>query len=237
MRFAFSLLPFAFFELLLLIAFVMSNAPGREAFTDGEWKLIQSLKTPRQVQRYLSTVPYNWEREGGTQRSFREVLRRGEAHCLEAALSAAVILEQHGYPPLLLSLESKDQLDHVVFIFQRGGLWGSVGRSRDTGLHGRRPLFRRLRDLAWSYFDPYVDMTGRITGYGATSLYALGNYDWRFSAKNRWKVENHLREIPHARLRSSERRYQQLFARYKEFRLRHPQGSPTYFANRDTWML
>ena len=215
----------------------MTHRPDREAFTAREWSLIQSLKTPRQVQRYLSRVPYNWEREGGTQRSFREVLRRGEAHCLEAALAAAVILEQHGYPPLLLSLESKDQLDHVVFIFQHKGLWGSVGRSRDTGLHGRRPIFRRLRDLVWSYFDPYVDMTGRITGYGATNLYALGGYDWRFSKKNLWKVENHLREIPHARLRSSEKRYQQLFARYKEFRRRHPQGSPTYFADRETWML
>lgn len=215
----------------------MSKAPGRDAFTDAEWKLIQSLRTPREVQRYLRSVPYNWEREGGTQRSFREVLKRREAHCMEAALSAAVILEQHNYPPLLLSLESKDQLDHVLFIFQRNGLWGAVGRSRDTGLHGRRPIFRSVRDLVWSYFDPYVDMTGRITGYGATNLYALGNYDWRFSGKNLWKVENHLREIPHTPLRSSEQRYQKLFARYKEFHQRYPHGSPTYFANRDTWML
>ena len=215
----------------------MSYVPGRDAFTAREWKLVQSLSTPRQVQKYLRTIPYNWEQEGETQRSFREVLRRGEAHCMEAALLAAVVLEQHGYPPLLLSLESKDQLDHVVFIFQKNGLWGSVGRSRDTGLHGRRPLFRRLRDLVWSYFDPYVDYTGRITGYGATNLHVLGRYDWRFSPRNLWRVENHLREIPHARLRSSDKRYGRLLARYKEFRKLHPAGSPTYFADRDTWML
>jgi hypothetical protein len=185
----------------------------------------------------LSTLAYNWEREGETQRSFREVLRRGEAHCMEAALCAAVILEQHGYPPLLLSLESQDELDHVVFIFQKDGRWGSIGRSRDAGLHGRRPVFRRLRDLVWSYFDPYIDSTGRIKGYGATNLYALGRYDWRFSARNLWRVENHLREIPHARLRSSDKRYAKFLARYKEFRKLHPTGSPTYFSDRHKWML
>ena len=52
-------------------------------------------------------------------RSFREVIKRNEAHCLEAAVGAAVILEQHGYPPLLLDLESHDLLDHVSFCFQR----------------------------------------------------------------------------------------------------------------------
>jgi hypothetical protein len=156
---------------------------------------------------------------------------------MEAALFAAVILEQHGYPPLLLSLESQDQLDHVVYIFQKDGLWGSVARSRDTGLHGRRPVFRRLRDLAWSYFDPYVDLTARITGYASTDLNVLGNYDWRFSRRNLWKVENHLREIPHAPLRSSEKRYQRLLVRFKEFRKLHPHEAPTYFADRDKWML
>jgi hypothetical protein len=44
-------------------------------------------------------MPYNWERNGGTMRSFREVLKRKQAHCLEAAVAATVILEQHGYPP------------------------------------------------------------------------------------------------------------------------------------------
>src|ERR671921_810394 len=110
---------------------MMTNAPGQDAFTPQEWKLIQSLRTPRQVQRYLSSIPYNWGREGETQHSFRTALRLREAHCLEAALVAAVILEQHGYPPLLLSLESKDLLDHVLFAFQERGLWEAIGRSRD----------------------------------------------------------------------------------------------------------
>ena len=214
----------------------MSEVPGREEFTAKEWRVIEAHRSPARVQRYLTDMRYNWEREGGTLRSFREVLRRGEAHCLEAALAAAVILEQHGYPPLLLSLESQDKLDHVIFVFRHGGRWGSVGRSRDLGLHGRRPVFRSLRDLAYSYFEPYVDKTGRITGYGLASMYELGGYDWRFSPRNVWKVERHLQEIPHKPLPSSDRRYQQLLARYKEFHARHPDRSPDYFESRVTWV-
>jgi hypothetical protein len=211
--------------------------PGRKDFTHAEWQLIQAHRTPRAVQKLLSAMPYNREPGPATLRSFREVVRRRTAHCLEAAQTAAVILEQHDYPPLLLSLESQDLLDHVLFIFQHKGLWGAVARSRDIGLHGRRPIFRHLRHLAWSYFDPYVDETARITGYGIGDLRELGNYDWRFSPKNVWKVERYLQEIPHREIRSSEKRHQQLLARYREFKRQHPGKSPDYFANRHQWML
>jgi len=182
-------------------------------------------------------MPYNWERDGGTLRSFRETVKRNEAHCLEAAVGAAAILEQHGYPPLLLDIESVDLLDHVIFVFQQGGLWGSIGRSRDIGLHGRKPLFRSLRDLTWSYFGPYVDFSGRIKGYGLTSLNDLGNYDWRFSPRKMTKIENHLRALPHRPLISSDKRYEQLLARYKKYKLRYPDRSPAYYENRAQWML
>jgi hypothetical protein len=214
----------------------MSGAPDRGEFSAREWEAVTTHRSPARVQRLLSGMRYNREPRGATLRTFREVLRRGEAHCLEAALTAAVILEQHGYPPLLLSLESQDRLDHVVFVFERGGLWGSVARSRDVGLHGRRPVFRSLRHLAYSYFDPYVDETARITGYGLSSMYELGGYDWRFSTRNVWKVERHLQEIPHKALPSSERRYRRLLARYREFHRQHPDRSPDYFDDRDKWM-
>jgi hypothetical protein len=211
--------------------------PGSEAFTTREWKLIQSLRTPAKVQRFLTSMPYNWEPEGATLRSFREVLKRNEAHCLEAAIAAAVILEQHGYPPLLLDLESVDLLDHVIFVFQQNGRWGSIGRSRDIGLHGRRAVFRSFRDLASSYFDPYVDFSGRIKGYGPGNLYDLGRYDWRFSSKNMHRIEDYLRALPHRRLRSSDKRYERLLARYKKYKKRFPDRSPSYYANRHQWML
>ncbi|MFN2494205.1 MAG: hypothetical protein ABR501_15120 [Pyrinomonadaceae bacterium] len=214
----------------------MNPPPAKASFTKKEWQLIQSLNTPAKVQRFFSAMPYNWESHGGTLRSLREVLKRNEAHCLEAAVGAAVILEQHGYPPLLLDIESQDLLDHVIFVFQQDGLWGSIGRSRDIGLHGRRPLFRSLRDLTWSYFDPYVDFSGRIKGYALTSLYELGNYDWRFSTKKMTKIENHLRALPHRAIRSSDKRYEQLLERYKKYKRRYPKKSPSYYDNRHHWL-
>src|SRR5438067_9226724 len=83
-------------------------------FTPAERRLIARLKTPVQVQRWLNALPYNTEPPPGraTLRSLRGVVRHHTAHCLEAALAAAVILEQHGYPPLVMSFESVDELDH-----------------------------------------------------------------------------------------------------------------------------
>lgn len=215
----------------------MTAPPPHADFRPKEWDLIQRLNSPAKVQRWLTSLPYNWERTGGTMRSFREVVKRNEAHCLEAAVAAAVILEQHGHPPLLLDLESIDLLDHVIFVFQKNGRWGSIARSRDIGLHGRKPLFRSLRDLVWSYFDPYIDMTGRIKGYGLTSLYDLGRYDWRFSSRNMHKIEDHLRAIPHQQLRSSDRRYDYWHERYRRYKRRFPDRSPSYYPNRHQWEL
>lgn len=209
----------------------------REAFTATEWRLIQRLNTPARVQQYLSSLPYNGEVNGPTLRSFRELIKAGEAHCLEAAVAAAVILEQHGFSPLLLDLESKDLLDHVLFVFKWRRAWGSVGRSRDIGLHGRKPVYRSLRDLAWSYFDPFVDFSGRLKGYAVTSLYELGAYDWRFSPRRIIKIEEHLRALPHQPLRSSDQRYERLLARYHRFKKRYPDRSPAYYDSRDKWML
>src|ERR1700754_590346 len=138
------------------------NKVSRKAFTAAEWKLVQRLNTPVEVQRYFSSLPYNWEKHGPTMRSFRKLIKYKEAHCLESAVGAAVILEQHGYPPMLLDLESQDLLDHVIYVFREGGCWGSVARSRDAGLHGRKAVYRSLRALALSYFDPFVDFTGRL---------------------------------------------------------------------------
>jgi hypothetical protein len=216
----------------------MGTRPGRDAFTARERRLIDQLSTPARVQRWLSGMRYNREEGGGTLRTFRGVVRDGRAHCLEAALAAACILEQHGHPPLLLSLESQDKLDHVLFVFRgRDGRFGAVARSRDLGLHGRRPVFRSLRDLAWSYFDTYVDYSGRITGYGLGDLYELGGYDWRFSERNVWKVERYLQEIPHRALNSSDARYERLLARYTEFRRRHPAGHLEDYETRGVWMI
>jgi hypothetical protein len=211
-----------------------SVPPGRDAFTARERRFIDEVRTPWAVQRWLNDLPYNDERTGETLRTFRGVLQAGRAHCLEAALTAAVVLEQHGWPPLVLSFESVDQLDHVIFVYRAATGWGSVARSRDPGLHGRRAVFPTPRALARSYVDPYVDATGRVTGFAVVNLNVLGGYDWRRSAGNVWKVERLLIAWPHHRLRMPEARYRALHARYAAYRARYGR-KPIYYQGRDRW--
>jgi hypothetical protein len=203
--------------------------------TREERRIVRRLTTPLAVQRWLNELPYNDEQRGGTLRSFRGVVRTGTAHCLEAALTAATILEQHGYPPLVLSFESIDLLDHVIFVYRTSTGWGSVARSRDPGLHGRKPVFRTPRALALSYVDEYVDFTGGIKAYGVADLRALGDYDWRLSERNVWKVERMLLEWPHRKIRSSTRRIKTLRQRYRAFHEAHGYKPWKYYKRRERW--
>ena len=179
--------------------------------------MADALRTPAAVQRWLNALPYNTEAHGETLRSFRGVVRDGTAHCLEAAVAAAVILEQHGYPPLVLSFESIDLLDHVIFVYRGPHGWGSVARSRDPGLHGRKPVFATPRALALSYVDPYIDFTGRVKAYAVVDLRVLGRYDWRLSTSNVWKVERLLLDWPHRTIRTSDQRADRWRVRYRLF--------------------
>jgi hypothetical protein len=210
-------------------------APPQLSFTAAERRIINRLRTPLAVQRWLNALPYNNETGGETLRSFRGVVKRGSAHCLEAALSAAVILEQHRYPPLVLSFESIDLLDHVIFVYRGPHGWGSVARSRDPGLHGRRPVFATPRALALSYFDAYIDFTGRIKAYAVVDLRVLGNYDWRLSEANVWKVERVLLEWPHRAIASANAREKFWRARYREFRATHDYKPWKFYPRRDRW--
>jgi hypothetical protein len=205
------------------------------AGTPAERRVIDRLRSPLAVQRWLNELPYNQEKGGETLRSFRGVVRTGTAHCLEAALSAATILEQHRFPPLVLSFESIDLLDHVIFVYRSPAGWGSVARSRDPGLHGRKPVFATPRALALSYFDPYIDFTGCIKGYAVVDLRVLGTYDWRLSEKNVWKVEQLLLDWPHRRITYSRPRVDRLRRRYETFYERHGYKPWKYYKRRDRW--
>ncbi len=126
-------------------------------------------------------------------------------------------------------------LDHVTFLYRTPTGWGSIARSRDPGLHGRRPVFATPRALALSYVDPYVDHAGRILAYGVADLGALGAYDWRLRATNVWKVEEMLREWPHRAIRSSDARIDRLRRKYVAFRAAHGVKPWRYYRGRHRW--
>ena len=172
-------------------------------------------RTPLQVQKLLYSFEYNREENGVTLKSALQTLRTRKAHCLEAAFTAAAILELHDYPPLVMSLESQDGLDHVLFVFKSHGHWGAIGHSRDPGLFGREPLFRSIRDLAWSYYDPYIDGSSKITGYQLANLDDT-KCNWRTSSQNVWKAEKYLLKIKHHELKSSQKRYLRVLSYYQK---------------------
>jgi hypothetical protein len=205
------------------------------ALTRAERQVIDRLRSPLAVQGWLNALPYNSEKGGETLRSFRGVVRTGTAHCLEAALAAAVIMEQHRYPPLVLSFESIDLLDHVIFVYRSSTGWGSVARSRDPGLHGRLPLFATPRALALSYVESYVDLTGGIKAYAVVDLRVLGNYDWRLSDTNVWKVEQVLLDWPHRRLVPSRDTIEAMRRRYRRFLEEHGFKPWKYYKGRERW--
>ena len=93
------------------------------------------------------------------------------------------------------------------------------------------------RALAASYRDPYVDYTGRVTGYAVVNLATvMGTYDWRLADTNVWKVERVLLDFPHAPLTMSDARYKRLLARYRAFRAAHGGRKPVrYYSGRDRW--
>jgi hypothetical protein len=180
------------------------------------------------------------------------VVRHHTAHCLEAALFAATVLEQHGYPPLVISFESIDELDHVIFVYrkklrepfsrdthEKGSRslfrWGSVARSRDPGLHGRKPVFATPRALAASYLDTYVDLTGRIKAFALVDLRVLDGYNWRLSDNNVWKVERMLLDTRHDPLGMSDPRFQDFRRRYREFKAKYPDRKPLFYEGRCRW--
>ncbi len=176
-------------------------------------KVSQFYETPFAVQSFLRQMPYNQEAHGETIYSAETALRKNTCHCLEAVFIAAAILENHGYDPLILTLESVDHLDHVVYLFQKDKKWGSIGRSRDPGLHGRAPAFSTIEALVRSYVEPYVDKTGRIQSYQVFHLDETQE-NWRTSPHHLWSVEKYLNRQKCLPLKTSDKQYKHFHELY-----------------------
>src|SRR5665647_1968779 len=113
---------------------------------------LKKLKNPKQIQDYLNTLPFNFEKKGETYRSVCRTIESGTAHCFEGALVAAYVLKQLGYKPLLLDLRATDKdIDHVVAIFKQDGCWGAISKTNHAVLRYREPIYKSVRELAMSY--------------------------------------------------------------------------------------
>lgn len=171
-------------------------------FTAEEKSLLLSLDTPQKIQDFLDALPTNREPEGDTCISPARVLRENRAHCIEAAMLAAVILKMHGYPPLLFDLtaNNKDQ-DHVLAVFRFDGCWGAIAKSNHYCLGYRDPVYRTLRELALSYFHEYLNLQGEKTLRSFSSrplnLDRFQKRNWIFAQEDIWFVPEALIALPH----------------------------------------
>lgn len=170
-------------------------------FNSTEIKILDRLNTPIKIQDYLNKLPINFEQDGDTARSPREVLRLQTAHCMEGALLAAVALWYHGHKPLLLDLvTTKNDDDHVVALFKQQGYWGAISKTNHAVLRYREPVYKSVRELALSYFHEYFKDSGQKTlrKYSLPfDLSKIKDKGWMTSTEDLWDINNALEDSPH----------------------------------------
>ena len=174
--------------------------PAMSAFTPGELRRLRALKTPHGIQRFLDAMPYHL---ATTAWSPRRVLSERTAHCLEAAIFGAAALRAIGHPPLLLDLESVNDTDHVIAIFQERKQWGAIAKSNYAFLEFREPIYRTLRELALSFFPAYFNLRGDRTLRTFSRPIDLTRFDahqWMTSEKDVWFIPEYLLTISHTPL-------------------------------------
>ena len=87
-----------------------------------------------------------------------------------------------------------------------------------------------------SYFEPYVDFTGCIHAFAVVDVRKeMGTYDWRFSERNLWKVEQMLIDYPHNPLPWSKARAGRWRRWYKAFTAKYPGRKPVLYPGRHCW--
>ncbi len=170
-------------------------------FNKRETGILKKLDTPKKVQDFIDKLKINFEPCGDSCRSPRAVLKTREAHCIEAAMLAAVALRLQGRKPLLvdLSANSKDD-DHVIAVFKEKNKWGAISKSNHATLRYRDPVYKSLRELVMSYFNEYYNDAGQKTlrSYSVPlNLEKFDNTGWETSETDVWEIPEALVKARH----------------------------------------
>jgi len=178
--------------------------PSDLGLTAEEGRVLSALRTPWRIQQFIVGLHANFEKGGDTLRSVRGVLRHREAHCIEAAFTAACALWRAGEPPLIMDLEAdKDDSDHVVALFKRGGCWGAISKTNHVWVRWRDPVYRTTRELAMSYFHEYVDTRQRKSLRTYSMPIDLRRFpidSWITNEDDCWEVGAALCDVRHFKL-------------------------------------
>ena len=184
--------------------------PADLGLTAKEGAVLRALKTPADIQEFVvGGLGANFEYQGDTLRSVRGVLKHRQAHCIEAAFTAACALWLQGEPPLIVDLTAKGDSDHVIAVFRRGACWGAISKSNHVWLRWRDPVYRSLRELAMSYFHEYSDRRGRRTLVSYSRAFDLRRLDpatWVTAATQCWDTHDRLAALRHTPLVNARQR-------------------------------
>ncbi len=171
-----------------------------KTLTTKERALFKKLSTPRKIQDFLDTLPYNYEKNGDTCRSVRNALKARKAHCIEGAFIAAAALQYHGHKPLILDFKCLPiDEDHVVTLYRINGYWGAISKTNHAIIRFRDPIYRTIRELALSYFHEYFMFENgakTLRWYSRPLSLARFGDDW-ITGEDCWDIAYALDTSPH----------------------------------------
>ena len=185
----------------------MFNKKEDFGFNKEELSILKKLNTPVKIQNFLNTLKINFEENGDTCMSPRQVLKAKKAHCIEGAIFAAAALRFHGHKPLILDMEAvNNDNDHVIALFKQHGHWGAIQKTNHAVLRYREPVYKTPRELVMSHFHEYfLNSNGRKTlrtFSKPVNLSKFDKYNWMASEENVWFIPEHLTKIPHTKIMS-----------------------------------
>lgn len=184
----------------------MKHTPDLEklGFTPIEIAELTELRTPGEIQDFVSAIPHNFERRGPTCRSAKGVLRARRAHCIEAAFVAALALWVQGEKPLVLDMQATaDDYDHVIAVFRRESGWGAISKANHNYLRYRDPVYRTIRELVMSYFHEYYGDNGEKSLRAFSKPIDLRRLDpkvWAGGDADCWDIALKLDGAPHEKV-------------------------------------
>jgi hypothetical protein len=165
---------------------------------------ILALDTPLAIQAFLDSIPYSVDH---FYRCPARVLRDRVAHCFDGALFAAAALRRLGHPPLLVDLVAERDDDHLLAIFRRGRFWGAIAKSNFVGIRYREPIYKSLRELVMTYFEPFYNVLRQKTLRGYTvplNLVRGDPSDWMTSDEQLEEIADRLDRSRHIPILSRE---------------------------------
>ena len=172
--------------------------------TKEEYAILAKLDSPIKIQNYLDAMPFNFEKKGDTHLSPRRVLREKKCHCIEGAMLAATALWIAGEPPVIMNLSARmgrGDVDHVITLYKRGGMYGAISKTNHAVLRFRDPVYRTPRELALSYFNEWFMLSSGEKTLECYSkpldLQKRFDAEWITAEKDLWNVAEALSVTPH----------------------------------------